>query len=815
MAAIDDLITQIEDKALRERLQIEANRITSEKKFGLVFEEHLPELVPIYSAHIRRHSKVTLRDGPLWDLWRVLSVQKGRATCRNIGRDETRVIPVQDLVVVHTFGEPISPALVPVDRVQNGSKNAPWHVLIEAENYHALQLLEYLYGGKVDCIYIDPPYNTGARDWKYNNDYVDSNDRWRHSKWLAMMQRRLRLARKLLHPKKGVLIVTIDEHEIHHLGMLLEDIFPSCFRQMVTIVVTPGGVTQGRFSRVEEYALYCFNEDASLAFSDDDLLSPEIETGANNADSFWQSLIRRGVGSRREDRFGMFYPIFVDPNQKRIVSVGEPLPRGQTPKELEAENRTVAWPIRSDGSLGRWRIGPSSCKSLLDSGHLKLGGYDKKRKTWTILYLQRQTLSDIESGVIAITGRDEITGTVNLAYSIGHGKLRPIKTVWNRSLHHAGSHGSTLLRNILEGSNRFAFPKSIYSTKDAIAAIVRDRPQALIVDFFAGSGTTLHSVNLLNAQDGGQRQCILVTNNEVAEEDAKRLQRKLKLRPGDEGWEAEGVCRSVAWPRSKYSILGRRDDGSELAGSYYTGASVTRKKPRRFYQVAFASSRDMNTVSKRKQLVALIEGIPQSAVRANSAFVVSKKHPASILFDEAQANEWVEALMGQEHITDFYIVTSRKPTFDELKSRIHDLLGPVIVTDEEKRPIREGFEANLEYFRLDFLDKDHVALGRQFREILPLLWLRAGAIGPRPELPRELPIPAMVIPAQNPFAVLVEEARFADFVAELRGRDDLTHAFLVTDSDESFREMAQQLNVPSVLQLYRDYLENFVINRSK
>lgn len=170
MAAIDDLIAQIEDKALRERLRMEANRITKDKKFGLVFEDHLPELTPIYSAKVRRHSKMALRDGPLADLWRVLFVRDGEAQCRNIGSGATRQIPVDDLVVVRQFGEPIFPALAPVDRVQNGPDDAPWHPLIEADNYHALQLLEYLYAGKVDCIYIDPPYNSGARDWKYNND---------------------------------------------------------------------------------------------------------------------------------------------------------------------------------------------------------------------------------------------------------------------------------------------------------------------------------------------------------------------------------------------------------------------------------------------------------------------------------------------------------------------------------------------------------------------------------------------------------------------------------------------------------------------
>ena len=171
MAAIDDLIAQIDDKALRERLRVEADRITKEKTFGLVFEEHLPELTAIYSAKIRKNYKVAPRNDPLEDIWHVLSVRNGAASCRNVGSGVTREIPVDALVVVRKFGEPIFPALAPVEQSTERVRwMLPWHTLIEADNYHALQLLEYLYAGKVDCIYIDPPYNTGARDWTLDND---------------------------------------------------------------------------------------------------------------------------------------------------------------------------------------------------------------------------------------------------------------------------------------------------------------------------------------------------------------------------------------------------------------------------------------------------------------------------------------------------------------------------------------------------------------------------------------------------------------------------------------------------------------------
>ncbi len=148
-----------------------------------------------------------------------------------------RLFKMDEIVVVAEFGEPIYPTLKLIDTVENAPDSDLWHTLIEADNYHALQLLEYLYAEKVDCIYIDPPYNTGAKDWKYNNDYVDSSDAYRHSKWLSMMEKRLKIAKKLLNPKDSVLIVTIDEREYLHLGCLLEELFPEAHIQMISDLI--------------------------------------------------------------------------------------------------------------------------------------------------------------------------------------------------------------------------------------------------------------------------------------------------------------------------------------------------------------------------------------------------------------------------------------------------------------------------------------------------------------------------------------------------------------------------------------------------
>ena len=265
MAAINDLIAQIQDAELRNKIEQEVNRMNKQKKFGLVFEEHLPECTPLYEMPVNCGSNVALKFGNINDIYRVIAINNEKALCMK--EDEKAEWNIADLVVVAKFGEPIYPYLKQIDSVCNAPDSDLWHTLIEADNYHALQLLEYLYAGKVDCIYIDPPYNTGAKDWKYNNDYVDGNDSYRHSKWLSMMQKRLKLAKRLLNPKDSVLIVTIDEKEYLHLGCLLEELFPEARMQMITSRINKKASTRvGQFARCDEYifllqfGIVCFGE---------------------------------------------------------------------------------------------------------------------------------------------------------------------------------------------------------------------------------------------------------------------------------------------------------------------------------------------------------------------------------------------------------------------------------------------------------------------------------------------------------------------------------------------------------------------------
>ncbi len=238
----------------------------------------------------------------------------------------------------------------------------------------------------------------------------------------------------------------------------------------------------------------------------------------------------------------------------------------------------------------------------------------------------------------------------------------------------------------------------------------------------------------MNAIDKGHRRCILVTNNEVAAGEAQSLSLQ-GFQPGQDEWERHGICRSVTWPRTKFTVLGHRDDGTGLVDEYITGQTREVQRARRFRHIGFVDARRLDTSAKRKQLVALIDGLPQTLATGDEAFIVSVEHSVSVLFDETQADAWLEALDGQDHITDLVIVAPSKCRFDQIKTEVNDLLGPAMVSEEVKRPMSEGFAANVEYFRLDFLDPEQVALKRQFREVLPLLWMRAGCQGPRPGCP--------------------------------------------------------------------------------
>ena len=565
MAAINDLISQIQDETLRNRIQEEVSKMAKQKKFGLVFEEHMPESTPLYDMPIKRGCNVMRRDSKDdKSIYVVLKVEGDTAVCvKPEQKDETATFELKDIVRVAEFGESIYPYLKPLDSVCNAPDSDLWHTLIEADNYHALQLLEYLYAGKVDCIYIDPPYNTGAKDWKYNNDYVDGNDAYRHSKWLSFMQRRLKLAKKLLNPKDSVLIVTIDEKEYLHLGCLLEEIFPEERMQMISSVINPAVVARaGGFGRSGEYIYFVFFGNAAPARTRLDREWVSRRGRTHTGQIRWDLLKRSGTGASRQDSPGGFYPIYIDPDTNQIKEIGTPIPEGKS-KPPQIDGLYCLLPIRDNGTEGRWQWTSETFRERMTQGRVRIGG--NSDRGYTVYILKDGEYSKIQNGEFAEVGR----GVNNeiLVNDIDTNYVLAIPgDMWQISTHDATQYGSRLLGNIL-GNKRFTFPKSLYAVKDALRFCTANKPDALILDFFAGSGTTMHAVNLLNAEDGGHRRCIMVTNNEVSADEAKMLKDK-GYQPGDEEWEKLGIAHYVTWPRTVCSIKGQDVNGAPLKGNY-------------------------------------------------------------------------------------------------------------------------------------------------------------------------------------------------------------------------------------------------------
>lgn len=814
---IQELLNEIGDERLKTRLSAAIGELRKIKKFGLVFEEHIPELLPIYSAKIRGQARVARKNGKLTENFIVQRVANGVATVKpESGTGEPQNIPVKELVVVKRFGEAIFPALRPMQSVLRGG-DAPHHTLIEADNYHALQLLEWLYAGKVDCIYIDPPYNTGARDWKYNNSYVDKNDSYRHSKWLAMMKKRLIPARRLLK-SNGVLIVTIDRNEAQHLSLLLEELFPDANTQPITICITPSGTSGEGLSRVEEYAFYCFLGGAEPHPVADDMLTVQKEGAPKVVE--WESLLRRGNAWHRKARPNLCYPVILNETEDRIVGVGPPMPYHDDPK-LDAEEelrraktiqgKPIAWPVRTDGRIGIWRVDGKRLMSLVCDGFAYVSSRDDARGTWAIRYLMKGTVQGIELGKIVREG----LGPRGEALLKRMEDRRVIaKTVWNRGRHTAGGSGGTgLITDIFGRKDAFPFPKSVYAVRDCLDIAVGDRKSALILDFFAGSGTTLHATTLLNDFDGGNRRCILVTNNEVHPEyRAKELQLE-GLSPGTVEYERHGICQSVTFRRCKFAINGKRDDGTELPGEYLTGRFEEREVRRAIRPLDFATVETLAS-KKAREALALVVGFTKSKVTGEEPFLLGEGESVAVLFDPGELASFIE--QGEEWaegIETVYLPFPSGKSFNEARAQVAETWPPLTKSVEIKKPMKDGFMANLDYFRLDFLERSQVETGGKLADILPALWMMAGCRG---KLPTCKGNEKMLFFKDGPFAMLVEESAIKPFLARLEERPDVDWVFLVTNDQDSFSRMCEWLpeHVPATqhIHLWRNYVDNFLIN---
>lgn len=811
MALLQDLVKQVSDPKLRQRILQEVDKLAKQKKFGLVFEEHLPECTPLYDVSIKKGHKVALKNGAVNDIYIVMDIKRNTAICEHRLNHEKKEIALDDLVSVAEFGEPIYPYLKPMDSVCNAPDSDLWHTLIEADNYHALQLLDYLYHGKVDCIYIDPPYNTGAKDWKYNNDYVDSNDQYRHSKWLSFMEKRLKLAKKLLNPEDSVLIVTIDEKEFLHLGCLLEDIFPDARIQMVSTMINPANVARiGEFGRSGEYIFFVMLGKASpqRVKLNREWVSSKGRTHTGKVR--WDLLKRSGTNSERKHSPKGFYPIYINNITGKVECVGEPLPNNIS-KALPRKGCTALLPIRKNGTEGNWQWSTETFKSRLKQGRIRIGG--NYEKGFTVYILKNGEYSKIVNGEFVVADRG-INGELICEENSSDQVMAVPGDIWKISLHDSTQYGSRFISNIFP-DKIFTFPKSVYAVKDCLHFFTVNKKNALIIDFFAGSGTTLNAVNLLNVEDGGHRRCIMVTNNEVSDEEATSLKRR-GYRPGDKEWEKLGIAHHVTWPRTTCSIKGIDVNEAPLNGEYLTDLTEEKHTKRQIKQLNLVIPDGSAGTKIKKQIISLLgkNKLAQSLVKNESSYVISEDYPVAILFDDEKLNDFLDDLENQIQIRELYICTQNNKVFKKAKEAIGEILGDFIETVPVTIPMMDGFKANAAFFKLGFLDKNAVALGQQFKELLPVLWMKAGCIGPCPQLDTK-ELPSLLMLPKNHFAVLLDEMYYLEFDAQLMKYPEIKIVYIITDSELAYRNMIQGYECKECYQLYRDYLDNFRINTGR
>ncbi len=461
----------------------------------------------------------------------------------------------------------------------------PTHILIEGDNYHALSVLNYTHAKSIDVIYIDPPYNTGAKDWKYNNDFVVSEDAYKHSKWLSMMKKRLVLSKKLLK-KDGVLIVAIDENEMCRLGLLLEDIFNGFEIHCITIVHNPRGVQGKNFSYTHEYAFFCFPKGKQL-----------IGT-IKREEKLEEELRDHGGESLRTDARNCFYPILV--KNEKIVGFGDIPDSNFHPikKNTELNDLIEVWPLDMKGIERKWVFAKNTVESIKDK-----------------LFVRKKKNGEVDIYRIKDTQKP--------------------RTVWTGKDYDASTYGSKIV-NTLTGTT-FPFPKSIFNVKDCLECIIKQKKDAIILDYFSGSGTTGHAVSLINKEDDGSRQFILCTNNE------------------------NGIAQEVCYPRIKAVIKGHSslpeltDIPSNL--KYYKTNFVSSEPTHRNKKLLTTKSVEMLCI-KENTFVEVLNKAPIYIFK-------SKEKYTAILLDELKLTEFKKEIKKLKLPVSVYVFSLEGDDFSE------------------------------------------------------------------------------------------------------------------------------------------------------
>lgn len=451
--------------------------------------------------------------------------------------------------------------------------------LLEGDNLAALKLLEKTHRGKIKMIYIDPPYNTANKDFAYDDTRVDLTDTFRHSKWLSFMRERLRIARNLLRDD-GILFISIDDNEQSDLKLLCDEIFKEeNFFSQVIIQSNKRGQTYKQIAKTHEYLLiYTRSPEAEFneidKTDDDNDLNLLDKIGAYNV----RELRNRNPKFGKHNRPNLFYPIYVNPS---IVDKD-----GFCPISLAytTDYCVEVYPFNSTGGVSCWR--------------------------WSTKLLSENINSNTQfSNVVARAKRD---GTFNI-YEKYRKTTYKAKSIWLET--DVITEKGTVELGELGLSERFPFPKPLFLLKKCLQ--IGTNSNDIILDFFAGSGTTGHAVMKLNAEDGGTRRFILCTNNE------------------------NGICRDVTYERIR-RVIDKEDYAASL--KYYKVDYVP-ISDRMYYEYADELLRHI------RELVELENGINFTG-NEEIAIVLTDEELEIFLDDEGICKKCRKLYMGHDVLLD-------------------------------------------------------------------------------------------------------------------------------------------------------------------
>lgn len=642
---LSSLLERIQDVALREALINETRLLSEGKQFGLVFEKHIPEFVALPDHKVvigRQVENRTKKDGRSWA---VTAIKGEKATISRHEGDEivSEEASLVDLVVVQNFNDPIFPGFQILDS-QVSSLNDANHVVIKGENFYALQTLLYSHREKVDVIYIDPPYNTGNADWIYNDRYVEGSDAFRHSKWLSFMERRLNLAKQLLKPT-GVLVVAIDDNEHHYLRMLLDQVM-GAQNFLVNISWQGRGKNDRRFTGGGQDYMLAYAKDAANLIAAD-VRWIETKPGSTEmiavADEAFKTAVAEGWANAEAATFA---------TKALRAHIKEN-------KEFLAGGLLQYNTVDEDGRI--FREGPMSSPNfranlLYDIMHPITGKPVKKpEKGWTA---SQETMAEwIANGEVVFGADESKQPNRKLILDVKNEQV-PLPS-FNADRDTATKHLEDLL-----GSKRFPFPKN-HEVLARWFSIISGK-EALILDFFAGSGTTAEAVAFLNTQDGGTRRAILITNNELKEKDAARLSKEGYF-PGDEQWESEGIYHHVTMPRVKAVLTGQRPDGSKHGEPLSGNAYFLELKHLDPDQVALGKTLD--SLSYVLWLKAGARGIPLK-INPKAKFCFDANSNYAIILDAGAWRKAADEVSKLQDVSHLFVVTDSEAVFQQIASEV-------------------------------------------------------------------------------------------------------------------------------------------------